>query len=248
MAATQITLPTYSDDTEQWLLLVEAILNNTSAEVTDQQKFGALLGALPTSKVKDVESVLANPPRNDKCKALLTALKKNIRKQSDECSFTELLSMQLGDSTPSSLLTRMNRLNDRREAKLPPEVIRSLHLQKMPATLQALIETAGMKLEDGEYAETADNILRRHASAQAVRTGPAHLNVIKSQQNVEQEAEIKRLQQQVRELQDLVKKQRSSASSDNNNGICYYHRQFGNRARNCQQPCSYQGNYRGGRW
>jgi hypothetical protein len=141
----EIKLPAYSDDVESWLTLVEAVLHNISDELSDQERYGALLRALPTSKVNDVEHLLLNPSRANKYGSLVAALKKKVPKQGDEETFSLLLNMQLGDQEPSRLYEEMLRVNKRRTAKLPDAVIRSMHLKKMPPSQQALIETTGYK-------------------------------------------------------------------------------------------------------
>jgi hypothetical protein len=106
-----IKLPAYSDDLEPWLTLVEAVLQNTSDSLSDQERYGAILAALPVTKVKDVEHVLLNPARSNKYAALVAALKKTIPQQSDEKTFSLLLTMQLGDREPSRLYEEMTRIN-----------------------------------------------------------------------------------------------------------------------------------------
>lgn len=254
-----IKLPPYDDNIAHWLLLVEAIFTNAPAEVDDQQKFGLLLGSLPTSKVKDVESVLTNPPRTEKCKALIKALKKKIPLQGDDETFRELLSMQMGDMEPSSLLHRMQSINAQRTAKLPIQVIRSLHLQKLPFSLQSLIETTSAAMTDEEYAELADRVLRREAAAVANQREllPAPLGqvcaVTKLRNTADLEAQIRDLQHQVAALQGQLKSSTSQETnprqrSSTQGNLCYYHARFGNSARNCEQPCSFQGNANSGRW
>jgi hypothetical protein len=36
-------------------------------------------------------------------------------------------------------------------------------------------------------------------------------------------------------------KQARSRTQDNNGGVCYFHKRFGNAARNCRPPCSKNG-------
>ena len=257
--ASSIKLPPYDDNISHWLLLVEAIFTNAPPEVDDQQKFGLLLGALPTSKVEDVESVLSNPPRTEKCKALIKALKKKIPRQGDDETFRELLSMQLGDREPSALMQRMQSINAKREAKLPDQVIRSLHLQKLPFPLQSLIETTSAKMTNEEYVELADRVLQRERTAIVNQQEflPASLGqvcaVAKPRSPTALEAQIRDLQHQVADLQAQLK---LSTSQDTHprrrlstqNDLCYYHTRFGSKARNCEQPCSFQGNANSGRW
>ena len=53
MAARGIRLPAYSSNIEDWLVHVDAFLEQKD-DVTDKQKYGALIGALLTSVVTTV--------------------------------------------------------------------------------------------------------------------------------------------------------------------------------------------------
>ena len=247
-------LPTYSEDTEHWLTLVDAILVNNPTELSDQEKYGALLTVLPTSKVKDIAGLLANPPRAGKYPALQKALKKHLPQRSDEESFAELLTMSMGDIKPSVLLEDMMRINAQRTSKLPVDVVRSLHLQKMPLNLQALMETAGFEKDNEAYAQAADRILHRHANGPSLShlysvTDPRPssaagiVNTVQEAKRISQlEAEVKELRQQLQLHQPRQRKEWSQETD-----ICYYHARFGTSARNCSQPCNFQGNFQAGR-
>ena len=75
MAARGIRLPAYSSNIEDWLLHVDVFLA-LQDDVTDKQKYGALIGALPTSVITKVQHVLIKPPATGKYDALVAALNK----------------------------------------------------------------------------------------------------------------------------------------------------------------------------
>lgn len=235
-----IKLPAYSDDLEPWLTLVEAVLQNTSDSLSDQERYGAILAALPVTKVKDVEHVLLNPARSNKYAALVAALKKTIPKQSDEKTFSLLLTMQLGDREPSRLYEEMTRINTRRTAKLPTAVIRSQHLQKMPLSQQALIEATTYDKNDDQYAEVADRVLHRYRTCQ---TASQIHSVAYPELSVNEVSLVKRISElelQVKQLTSQVRdNNRSPGRQIRQDDMCYYHSRFDDQARNCRPHCKY---------
>ena len=137
MAAREVKLPAYSSNIEDWLLHVDAFLD-LQDDVTDKQKYGPLIGALPTSVFTTVQHVLAKPPATGKYDALVTALKKRFIKEDNESNVQSILRITLGNLLPSELVQEMQRLNHRRTGKLPNSFIRSLHLSELPASVQPL--------------------------------------------------------------------------------------------------------------
>ena len=102
---------------------VDAFLDQQD-DVTDKQKYGALIGALPTSVITAVQHVLTKPPATGKYDALVAALKKRYVREDDERNIQSILDIALGNLLPSELLQEMQRLNHRRTGKLPNSVIR----------------------------------------------------------------------------------------------------------------------------
>ena len=192
----EIKLPEYSADVESWLTLVEAYLG-TVPKASDAEKYGALVRALPTYIVHKLEHILTDPPSSNKYEALKTALQQTLRKQTDEECLSQLTSMQLDDRSPSELLQEMQRMNRARDVKLPEEVIKSLHLQKMPPQLQALIDTIGIDKDMDEYSKLADRIVHRHQESQKlIQETPTPADARKI---LELESQIRDLKRQLRD-------------------------------------------------
>ena len=166
MAARGVRLPAYSSNIEDWLLhdAFLALLDR----VTDKQKYGALIGALPTSIIPTVQHVLAKPPATGKYDALVTALKKRYIREDDKSNFQSILYITLGNLQPSELLQEMQRLNHHRTGKLPNSFIRSLHLSKLPASMQPLRDAVGSDKSDYDYSVLADKFFKRQPAERAI--------------------------------------------------------------------------------
>lgn len=192
---------------EDWLLHVDVFLNQQD-DVEDKAKYGALIGALPTSVIASVQHVLADPPATNRYKALTAALRKRYVKEDDESNYQQLINVVLGDMLPSELLTDMKRLNGRRIAKLPCSVIRSMHLTKLPAHIQVIVDAVGSGLDDEQYATLADKVLQRHCKQQLtvnVISDEQRLNDVHAIQKPE-DSEVQELRHEVRRLQAVVEK------------------------------------------
>lgn len=239
MTNNTIKLPKFDDDVKQWLVLVDAFLSNLYPEPSDTEKYGALLSSLPVSRVKDVEHILADPPRTNKFAALQDALKASCPPTNDNISFWQLLSMKLDDQTPSKLLLEMNRINNARKAKLPSPVIRSIHLEKMPPELQIILESVSTHLTDKEYTATADRVYNRSKILNATTRTIASTRYLAQPSSII-DRRIANLEEEIRRLEALLRSNNHHSINEQTprqNNLCFYHKKFGEAAINCKQPC-----------
>ena len=254
MAETRsLKLPTYNTNIDAWLIHVDAYIGQCGT-TTDKERYGALIGALPTSVIAGVQHVLTNPPEKDKYEALKTALKKRYCREDDESNFQKILTISQGDLLPSALYEEMVALNRRRTAKLPSSVIRSMHLTKLPTQMQPIVDAVTTDKTDEEYAALADKIFKRQAQQASVckisDEDSSNIHAIQSK------SEVQQLRSEVAELRALIERNllprtepaqaAKRVTSGLKNDYCRYHKTFGHDARRCQPPCSFrqQGNYK----
>ena len=120
------------------LIRVEAQLRSRSVTL-DQTKFEYLVSSLSNTTAAEVKPVLLNPPAKDKYSALKAALLSAFRKSQTQKD-AELCNISgLGDRTPSTLLRRLQSLNNDAETRraffltqLPSQVWAILALQDFP--------------------------------------------------------------------------------------------------------------------
>lgn len=98
----------------------------------DTQKYVALVCTLPTEVATQVSSVITNSPSDNKFAALRSGLQTRYQRSHDNL-LQDLASVSLGDSTPARLWEELQRLNDRCPEKLPNDILRQLHRQKLPS-------------------------------------------------------------------------------------------------------------------
>ncbi|XP_076032990.1 uncharacterized protein LOC143020454 [Oratosquilla oratoria] len=158
MAGSHVKLPSFSHDLESWLVHAEAYLA-TQNDVTDQQAFGAYIAALPTDIIALVRDVVSSPPEENKCAGIKTALRKHYTRPDNELN-KEIQHRELGDDRPSQLFRKIAILNARARVQLPKELLRSLHLAKMPEVLQLNLEALAADKDDDAYCSIADNLVK----------------------------------------------------------------------------------------
>ncbi|KAG0727287.1 hypothetical protein GWK47_034967 [Chionoecetes opilio] len=129
MATERLKLPSFHHNVQDWLLHVQGYLANTSAN--DQQKFNAVVCALPTEVATLIQSTLTSPPDSSRFAALKSALL-DVYRRPDQHHLQELYTMTLGDMRPSILWQLMQLIDIRCNMSLPTAVLRSMYIQKLP--------------------------------------------------------------------------------------------------------------------
>ncbi|MPC53589.1 hypothetical protein E2C01_047489 [Portunus trituberculatus] len=119
MAAEHLRLPSFHHNVQDWLSHVKAYLASTTA--SDQQKFSAVVGALPTEVASLVQDAITSPPSFDKFAALKKVLI-GVYRQPDH-HLEELQSITLGDMRPSVLWQQMQLINVCCNTPLPKAVL-----------------------------------------------------------------------------------------------------------------------------
>lgn len=235
-----------------WFLRLEsqfALANITS----DLTKFNNVISCLDSDVLNSVSDILMKPPTTGKYDALKQRLI-SIHSESETSKIRTLLQgLELGDQRPSQLLTRMRALAG---DTVGEALLRSLWLARLPYSTQSVLAAFG---EDNlsKVAEVADKI--------SDLTSPSYVNstnvIPQSSESATArlELQVAQLTQQVSELSSALGRSsrspsrgfrrsfRRNRSRDNSrnykertNDICFYHVNFGDRARKCQSPCFFR--------
>jgi len=212
VSAVSVKLPEFwPEDPEIWFIRVEAQLRSRSV-TQDQTKFDYVVATLDNATAAEVKAVLLNPPTENKYETLKQALLSAFGK-SQARKDAELLSISgLGDKTPSSLLRKLESLNNDAET-----LRRAFFLAQLPSQVRSILA-----LEEfatiSDLAKAADRIVEAQNISQATGINYA--------------ASVPR--------QPAPRFQRNSVprfKSAKENHICNYHQRFGTDARNCRPGC-----------
>lgn len=224
----------WKENPSLWFAQIEAQfeLHQISNERT---KYFIIIADLDHEILNQVSDIVTNPPF-DAYKKIKERLVEIYSITEDQRIQTLLTNMQIGDTKPSSLLRQMKSLAN---GGVTDDFLRNMWLQRLPPQTQAILATSSEPLES--LAKMADKI----GDIQA----PTNSNIseVYSLKDISNQIEV--INSKIRKLQDNRDRSRNksrgryeespSSRSASENGFCYYHRRFKERARKCRSPCSF---------
>ena len=249
VATVAIKLPPFwTPDPELWFSQVEAQFRTRRIK-DEQTKFDYVIGALTPEVAMEVRDLMVSPPADTP----FTTLKKKLIGRvsiSEERRLQMLLSEeQLGDRKPSQLVRRMRQLLG--STIIDDGILKSLFLKRLPSPVRVVVAAAPGTLE--EVAELADRV--------SDIASPSINATISAPTSSATPTEHQLLIQQISELQQKVEKlsasghggrsrsrnrrtnhNRSRSNTPADSSLCWYHNEFGDKARKCSQPCKHWGN------
>lgn len=245
----------WTDQPRLWFIQMEAILN--PQKMGDQAKYDIVIGKLNKDAIAQITDLVIQPPTSGKYEALKERLL-SIYEESATRQLQKLLSeMELGEQKPSQLLRRMKELA---RGKIPDHTLRLLWQNHLPPAIRAVLAVVDNKSLDS-LATTADTVMDA--------TRPMQIAEVTAPTTSEQStstlilAEIAKLStrldsMEVRQGRQVSSgyRQRSRSTSRNRNfrrprsisnrrtpespdWLCSYHFRYRERARRCEQPCSW---------
>ncbi|XP_036144358.1 uncharacterized protein LOC118646148 [Monomorium pharaonis] len=244
--------PFWPDEPELWFAQLEGQFALCKIN-RDVEKYAYALSKLEPKQAREVKDIITQPPETEKYEALKKALIQRLTDSQDNRMRQLLEREEIGDRKPSQFLRYLKALA---EATVSSELLRTLWLGRLLHPMQAILATRTTDELD-EVAEQADRIheLGQKAVVLATSTAPREERRRESQKGeTELEAlrkEVAALTTQVSRMARSMMKQRQRTRSRSRsrtieqNGICYYHRRFGNEAKKCTQPCTFTKNDEG---
>ncbi|KAG7196887.1 hypothetical protein KM043_015789 [Ampulex compressa] len=207
---------------------------------SDDIKYSAVVRHLDEQSMIVVADVLEQPPEQGKYERLKSALIERFSDSTEKQLRTLLDGMELGNKSPSALLREMRTLAG---SNVTDNMLRTLWLQRMPKRTQELLAILD-DVDLDKLAACADKAHERGASQNIIAAASSAL-----------EDPIQVLTRQVSELtkavaaiyQDRQTRPRSRrprsttpkrSRSREQEGFCFYHRRFRERAWKCQKPCT----------
>jgi hypothetical protein len=260
VAASQLTLPPcWTHKPELWFAMVEAKFNLATPKITKEDtKFSHVVAALGPDLAGEVADLILKPDAD----APYSRLKAEILSRTtltETQKLKQLLSGQeLGTRKPSQLLRHMRTLVTDTQY-VNESVLRELFLQQMPSSIQPiLVAVTGIDLD--QVAMVADKILEATPTAAIAATTRNTPSTPQGQSTSTSEgatlgAVMRRLEKMEQQLKQLGNQRherersrgrsqsRSRGAPDTDTGkYCWYHYKFGDRARQCKDPCAYPKN------
>lgn len=234
--------PFWPDKPELWFSQLEGQFY-LNAITVDATKFWYVVGQLESRYAAHVEDVILRPPPADKYDTIKMELIKRLSTSQQQRIRQLLEHEEIGDRSPSQFLRHLRTLAG---TTVQDEFLKTLWLNRLPSTMQAiLVAQSGLTLE--KLAGIADAIKDTSAPHQVAAMAnpnptPAAFDLLVN--------EIRKLTLQVSELsrnRPAYRQDRSRSRGDRTGSrsqsrepeVCWFHRKFGNDARNCRAPCNF---------
>ena len=251
-AAVHLKLPPFwPADPDVWFAQVEAQFS-TRGITAQRTKYDYVVASLSPESATEVRDIILHVPDNpyDTLKQQLiqrTCLPEQRRLQ-------QLFhSMELGDRKPTQLLRRMQQLLGDSVSAAEGPLLRELFLQRLPSNVRMALASSIEHKSLEELAELADKIIDV-APPNVSAITPTTPDTVESLR-----AEVTQLKELVSTLSSRSRSLRRRSPSPSpwrrqpRSGSppprsppfttpCWYHRRFGDRARNCTPPCAKAGN------
>lgn len=242
VASVAVKLPDFwKSDPAMWFAQAEAqfVLGGVTR---DETKFYHIVAKVDHTVLCHISDLVANPPEAQKYDAIKARLLNRFELSAQAKMERLLNTCDLGDMKPTHLLAKMQDLAA--GLNVDDSLMKLLFLQRLPANVKAVLT-----IHDGtlsKLAEMADKMLDSvypHVAATSAAASESTAGAVLNRDELNDQ--IAYLTAEIRKLKAPgAYRSRSSSrvrSSDRNRlETCWYHRKYGDRARQCREPCGYQ--------
>lgn len=246
--------PFWKEKPTLWFAQAEAqfILAGITQENT---KYAYIVSNLEERVAHEVEDLITNQPAEEPYTTLKRELIKRLSVSEEQRIKQILLEEELGDRKPSQFLRHLQSLAS--SGPVCNDLLRTIWRQRLPAYVQAILQTQPDTVTLDNLAATADKIMEVHltaipsvnatSSSGSVDQLTLRLDQV-CQQLIAVQEEIKSLRadsesqhnKQGRFSRSRDRRRSSSRGKLNDNNLCWYHKKFAENANKCISPCNYQ--------
>lgn len=240
--------PFWKTNPTLWFIRLEAQFS--LAKITcETTKFNYVVAALDADVLTSVSDLLVSPPTDTPYEQLKNRLIESHSESESSRIRTLLQGLELGDQRPSQLLARMRALAG---TAVGEPLLKSLWLGRLPSNTQSILAALN---DDLNKSSAVAAKIHEFASPLAINETSTELST-----TMQLKTQIAQLTNQVRDLTTLVQnkantnnprerrnvrsrsrsRDRSHRYKEPQNGQCFYHTNFGSKARKCTEPCSFQ--------
>lgn len=245
--------PFWCEDPDLWFTQVEAQFETAGIKI-DSTKYYTVLQQLDHKTMREVRDVITNPPEDGKYEKLKQELLKRLSVSNQHRLRQLMIHEEMGDRKPSQFLRHLRSLGGK---SVNDEFLRSIWMDRLPTHLQPIIASRQSEVNLDDVADLADRIFDvSHPATHSVASS-ASGTMEAMFQNLEKNIATRiksEISQQIAQL-NLGRgrcrttynqgKPRSWSNSrrrptkSGTPGLCWYHDNFGERARKCVAPCKF---------
>ncbi|XP_022833161.1 uncharacterized protein LOC111361058 [Spodoptera litura] len=251
----------WHDQPSLWFGQFETVVN--PQKPSEEAKFSLMVAHLEKMDVEQIIDINMSKDRTGRYEEAKKRLL-SVYEESGARQLHKLLNdMELGDQKPSQLL---NRMREPAREKVPDATLQMLWLQRLSISTRAVLAVSEQKSLDVLAAMT-DKMHKQATETQTVCSGTCKGHSKSSplcarEQKMHGELDLRdAVMQLTKEIAELKvqrtmrathryrrsahSRSRSRSTGRNNNynrttrDVCYFHKRFGENARNCRSPCNY---------
>uniref|UniRef100_A0A6M2DQP9 DUF7041 domain-containing protein n=1 Tax=Xenopsylla cheopis TaxID=163159 RepID=A0A6M2DQP9_XENCH len=240
--------PFWNDKPALWFAAVEAQFSKYKI-TSESTKYDYIISVLNSDTASEIEDIIINPPAPTQA---YTVLKQTLIKRLSISLYKRvqkiLVHEELGDRTPTQFLRHLQSLLG--PLQVQDDFLTSMWLQRMPVNVQQILQGQST-LPLSDLASLADKIMEV-AATPLVASTQIHEDLAKR---------VNDLTNRLDHLTDLIKKSTTSERAgysrtryrsrspstprkqyNQQGNLCWYHTQFGKRAKRCKSPCTFSKN------
>lgn len=240
----------YESEPELWFIVVESqfAARKITNEKTRYSHVVANLNCTTASQVKDLLKTPFAEGHYEKLKQTLISIYAETASE----KFRKLISnADIGDKKPSQFLHYMKSLADN---SIQDDFIKKLWIQRLPAASRAVLSASKDNLDD--LAKMADSMWevsdRFNVNAIKAEKDPLESKIDKlataleklSQRinSIDKKEHISRRDSTPHHSRNRSKSIQSRDSSNGKHEMCWFHHKYGDAAKKCREPCSFDTN------
>lgn len=248
--------PFWTNSPEAWFVQAEAQFELSRIN-KEERKYAYLVSSLPQEVIQRVLDVIQNPPNpNERYKTLKAVLLQRFS-LSEEGKITNLLyHEEIGDRSPSEFYHRLLLLAGNDDSAKTLAI--KLWKDRLPSPIDIAVIPL-MAQGPTVFLDTADKIWERtRAKINTVSNNPFLQEPSTSNYQEPWKKDIESLKACIEKLSENFYSNRGRSKSSNRSHsksrdsehkrnkshekLCWYHKKFGDKARKCVKPCSYDNN------
>lgn len=242
MAQIKLNFPDFLPDFELYLSLVNTYFTQINVN-DDNAKYNILICHLPPEILQQIRHVVLTPPNRNRYTFLCTALKQVLSQTSTQRVHTLLHDVAFSPGNVRLLWNDIQRL----VPDLPEDIARDMFISKLPIHLKTHAITH-INLSILQLVELLNELDQLHASNPTSQTcpqtapfsktsEPSSTSLLRQMDAIRQD--LSHLSSQLLNSSASETHLQSPAHPGIDKQICYYHKRFSNRARNCIPPCCF---------
>lgn len=247
--------PFWPTNPEGWFAVAESFFD--VGKISKKARYFHILSVLPQQVLEKVMDILTTASE-DSYGDLKAAIISRLSLSEEERVNKLLFGCQMGDLKPSEFFRHLTGLAGKADMVNTKLVFR-LWLSRLPKA----IEVALIPLMDRDQKDIFDIADKIHAaSTSSASIAPVSATTSKSTPQQALDSSVSSLHKRIDRLESMIQKltasnhgrgrslsrgrsnhpRSASTNSKSNNSFCWYHNKFGNKAKKCLSPCSFEQN------